>query len=100
MAHACGSQRGMGGTHFPVSASSLTRPAVARAFLLFTNHDGTHVFVGARIASGFGACVHLRHPTLLSPLRSSTWCCPPVISSINNDHDEFFDLPFPGRRVA
>ena len=22
--------------------------------------------------------VHLRHPNLLSPLRSSTWCCPPV----------------------
>jgi hypothetical protein len=33
---------------------------------------------------------------LLSLLRSSTWCCPPVISSITNDHDEFFDLPFQG----
>jgi len=36
------------------------------------------------------------HPTLLSLLRSSTWCCPPVISSITMDHDEFFDLPFQG----
>jgi hypothetical protein len=34
------------------------------------------------------------HPQWLSLLRSSTWCCPPVISSITNDHDEFFDLPF------
>ena len=75
---------------------SLTRPAVARAFLALTDHDRTHLFVGARIASGFAACVHLRHPKLLSPLRSSTWCCPPFISSITNDHDEFFDLPFEG----
>jgi hypothetical protein len=36
------------------------------------------------------------HPKLLSLLRSSTWCCPPVISSITMDHDEFFDLPFQG----
>ncbi len=35
-------------------------------------------------------------PQLLSLLRSSTRCCPPVISSITNDHDEFFDLPFQG----
>jgi hypothetical protein len=34
------------------------------------------------------------HPKLLSLLRSSAWCCPPVISSITIDHDEFFDLPF------
>jgi len=36
------------------------------------------------------------HPKLLSPWRSSTWCCPPVISSITIDHDEFFDPPFQG----
>ena len=84
--------------HRPIecTALSLTRPAFARAFRTLTNHDRTHFFVGARIASGFGACVHLRHPTLLSPLRSSIWCCPPVISSIINDHDEFSDLPFQG----
>jgi hypothetical protein len=27
------------------------------------------------------------------------WCCPPVISSITNDHDEFFD-PLCRGRVA
>jgi hypothetical protein len=37
-----------------------------------------------------------RHPKLLSPSHSSFWFCPPVISSITNDHDEFFDLPFQG----
>ena len=37
--------------------------------------------------------IHLRHPQLLRSSRSSTRCCPPVISSIINDHDEFFDLP-------
>src|SRR4029077_15812943 len=58
--------------------------------------DRTHVPVGARIVSVSGASVHLRHPNLLSLLRSSTWCCPPVISSITIDHDEFFDLPFQG----
>ena len=36
------------------------------------------------------------HPKLLSPWLSSTWCCPPVISSIIIDPDEFFDLPFQG----
>src|ERR1700685_2432266 len=54
--------------------------------------DRAHWFVGARTAS-VSASVGLRHPQLLSPSHSSTRCCPPVISSIINDHDEFFDLP-------
>src|SRR5580693_1494144 len=44
--------------------------------------DRTHLFVGARIASVSGVSVHLRSPYVAQPLRSSTWCCPPVISSI------------------
>jgi hypothetical protein len=78
---------------FPVTALSLTRPAVARVFSCAYSSDRAHFLVGAGTASVSGAAVHLRHPQLLSPSRSSTRCCPPVISSIINDHDEFFDLP-------
>jgi hypothetical protein len=81
------------GPTWTITALSLTRPAVARVFSYAHFSDRTHVLVGARIASVSGGSVHLRHPNLLSPLRSSTWCCPPVISSITIDHDEFFDLP-------
>src|SRR5271154_7027640 len=80
----------------PVCTLSLTMPAVARVFSYSHHLDRTHFLVGARMASVSGAAVHLLHPKLLSPLRSSIWCCPPVISSITNDHDEFFDLPFQG----
>jgi hypothetical protein len=33
---------------------------------------------------------------LLGRCVSFTWCCPPVISSITIDQDEFFDLPLQG----
>jgi len=84
----------------PVTALSLTMPAAARVFSYAHSSNRTHPFVGARIASIFVASVHLLHPNLLGPLRSSTWCCPPVISSITIDHDEFFRSPLSGRRVA
>jgi hypothetical protein len=80
----------------PVTALSLTRPAVARVCSCAHWSDRAHFVVGAGTASVSRAAVHLRHPQLLSPSRSSTRCCPPVISSIINDHDEFFDLPCQG----
>jgi hypothetical protein len=83
-----------------VTALSLTTPAVASNFFCAHWSNRTHFTVGARIASVPGASVHLRHPNLLSPSHSSVWCCPPVISSIINDHDEFFRSPLAGRRVA
>jgi hypothetical protein len=51
---------------FPVTALSLTRPAVARNFLYAHRLNRTHFFVGARIASVFGASVHRVHPKLLN----------------------------------
>ncbi len=62
-------------------------------FSLYYSHRA-HFFLGAGIASG--SHVYLCHPKSLSLYCSSFWCCPPVISSITNDHDEFFDLPFQG----
>jgi len=44
----------------------------------------------------FRSCSSSASPYVTQPLFSSTWCCPPVISSITNDHDEFFDLPVQG----
>jgi hypothetical protein len=55
----------------PVTALSLTMPAVARVFSYIQHSNRTNFFVGAAIASSSSACVHLPHPTLLSPLRSS-----------------------------
>src|SRR5690349_8493345 len=55
----------------PVSRVSLTRSAVARAFSDAHDSNRAHLFVGARTASIFGVAVHLRHPNLLGPLRSS-----------------------------
>ena len=55
-----------------------------------------HFFAGARSRLFLELLFIFVHPKLLSLLRSSTWCCPPVISSITMGHDEFFDLPFQG----
>src|SRR6516225_6669597 len=80
----------------PVTPLSLTRPAVARDFSYAPWLNRTHIFVGARYRLFLKLLFVFVHPKLLSLLRSSTWCCPPVISSITMDHDEFFDLPFQG----
>src|SRR5215469_18607408 len=47
-----------------------------------------HFFAGARLRLFLELLFIFVHPKLLSLLRSSTWCCPPVISSITMDHDE------------
>jgi len=52
----------------PVTAlPSLTMPAVARVFACAFSWNRAHHFGGAQTASIFGAALHLRHPTLLSP---------------------------------
>jgi hypothetical protein len=79
---------------FPVSALSLTRPAVAKDFS-YAIARIEHTSSSAHEWRLFLELLFISvHPKLLSLLRSSTWCCPPVISSITMDHDEFFDLPF------
>src|SRR5579862_8381323 len=52
---------------------------------------------------GFGDCSLAfllpsvsRSPDRLSPFTSSSRCCPPDISSVLADHDEFFELPHLG----
>ena len=53
-----------------------------------------------------GRCAAILGLFFLSNLRdsvrvtSSTRCCPPDISPITCDHDDFFELPAMGRRVA
>jgi len=53
-----------------------------------------HIFVGAR--PRLSVLLLFIRITLSGSarFRSSTWCCPPTISSITIDHDEFFELPF------
>jgi hypothetical protein len=80
--------KGLSRLHISDSALSLTTPAITRVFSLAYYRIRAHLSIGARAASSFAVSVHLCHPNLLSRLRSSTWCCPPIISSITIDHDE------------
>ena len=49
--------------------------------------------IGLAVLERTGVAANRGERMQLPVLRSSTWCCPPVISSITMDHDEFFDLP-------
>ena len=79
---------------FEPAALSLTRPAVARVFsyvLCRIEHTSSSAHELRLFLEFLFICVH---PQLLSLLRSSTWCCPPVISSITWTTMSFSISPF------
>jgi hypothetical protein len=84
----------------PVTALSLTTPAVSRDFIsyFFCSLNTPSLWHADRVS--VAALFHLCHPQLArAGSASSIRCCPPNIASVTIDHDELCDLPV-GRRVA
>ena len=69
-----------------------------RFVLVFYFPEHTHLSAQQRLADCTRGCYRpsvSRSPDRLGPFASSSRCCPPDISSVLADHDEFFELPAP-----
>ena len=90
----------------PLFSTSLTKSASSRVFSSFfipfahTPTVAQSRFFSGRCAAILGLFFPVQ-PTGSVRVTSSTRCCPPDISPITCDHDDFFELPDNcGRRVA
>jgi len=90
----------------PLFSTSLTKSATSRVFSSFFNSFHTDSYIVQsrcflrRAMRRNSRIVLPVQPTSSVRVTSSTRCCPPDISPIIPDHDDVFELPCKGRRVA